>query len=194
MEITCTVTCLDTVDTRRYSPGLFLVITELGKSVEILANNVPSNEESYRDIEYQRLSLCSETNNYTMQYSYYIYPTINMDQTVVRCGVYYSTQRPCQGDPAVVIWYNSITPTSSTSIPYTSTPMTPITPGPTVGEYRNIINQRNIFAAFFAFVATIAVAVVIFSMVFGCKRHNNKDVSIAPSRRSSGDEVAREQT
>ena len=113
MEITCTVTCLNHVDTGRYAPGLSLVVTEIGIYKEF-QGEPGANDDLYRDIEYLRPSLCSQTNSYMMQYSYHIYPTIKMDRTVVRCGVHFSSQARCWGEPVVVIQY--INPTMNDSM------------------------------------------------------------------------------
>ena len=64
-----------------------------------------TNEALYEDIEYSCMSLCEQDNNYTIQTSYRIYPTINMSQVVVRCSVYLSSQARCWGEQVVVIQY-----------------------------------------------------------------------------------------
>ena len=108
--ITCNVTCSNRTDTGHYTPALSLVITEL-EIYEEFQGKPGTNEDLYRDIEYVSPSLCSQTNNWVMQYSYHIYPTINMSQTVVRCGVYYFYNRVlCWGEPVVVIRYISDDP------------------------------------------------------------------------------------
>ena len=107
--ITCNVTCLNRTDTGHYTPALSFVVTEL-EMYEEFQGTPGTNEDLYRVIEYIRpASLCSDTNNWTMQYSYRIYPTINMNQTVVRCGVhYFYYMELCWGEPVVVIRYTSI--------------------------------------------------------------------------------------
>ena len=121
VEITCTVTCLEHTDTGRYSPGLSFVVTKLGTHEEF-QRDPGANENLYRDIEYTRMSLCEQNNNYMMQYTYNIYPRVNMSQAVVRCGVYFSSQAKCWGEQVVVIDYEGADQTTMKPMDCNCTP------------------------------------------------------------------------
>lgn len=107
--IRCQIKCLNYTDTHHsYNPALGLVVTELGifKNIPNQQHGYDTDDELYQNITYTHSAYCAQSNNYMMQYSFAIYPTLKMDKTVARCGVsFLRNRKPCWGEPVVFIRY-----------------------------------------------------------------------------------------
>ena len=178
VEISCQVTCLNhSVPDLHHNPRLSLVVTELGKFRDIqgLQHGYDTEDGLYQNITYTSSNNCEQANNYMMQYTFAIYPTIKMDRTVARCGVSYRHDRPhCWGEPVIFIRYVNIPttddPKPTTCIAPTATPTSmimrslnvpqiPILNGTGTGGAG--LSAGNLVTVFSPLVAILALALVV---------------------------------
>ena len=138
--IRCQVKCSNYTDTHhRYNPALALVVTELGiyKEIQNQQYGYDTQHGLYQRITYTPSDYCSQSNNYMMQYSFAIYPTIKMDKTVARCGVSFLPSRPpCWGEPVVFVRYVNSSMTDDDLTPMACTP--PSTSDSTTNDFPTI--------------------------------------------------------
>ena len=187
--INCQVTCLNhSVTNLVHNPGLGLIVTKLGKPKNIEASNRGNDTENglFVGINYTSNN-CEQANNYTMQYTFAIYPTIKMDRTVARCGVsYYHNRSYCWGEAVIFIQYIQYESTVDYPTPTITKYMT-TTQGPAIatmpvmmpgtgGSGGNLVTIFVVILALaLAAVTTIAIIEGLIIAVIRRRRHPNRN-------------------
>ena len=164
--INCQVTCLNhSVPDLHHNPRLALIVTKLGTFKDVQGANYSNDTEDglYQSIIYTPSNNCEQANNYTMQYTFAIYPTIKMDRTVARCGVSYHPGRPhCWGEAVTFIRYNTSMADDITYITIATMPA--IMMSETGGSGGNLV---TIFSPLVGILALALVVVITIAIIEG---------------------------
>lgn len=180
-EINCLVRCLN--HSGIYSPALLVVKPKEAMFTSLRQRNRTTVDYS---ISYRSISTCQASNNYTMEFEYYVYAfSARLDDALFVCGVVHPhTAPPCWGQSYAVIDYNPFVPTTPPTTDSTTLVTSSNTVQPTFSYQKEAERYQTATFTLVGILALIIVLVIILPiiaavvMILKC----NKDNRICPER------------